>query len=39
MSSSSISSNISSSLEVEMKLSLLEKEASFSLEEDIFDLK
>jgi hypothetical protein len=40
MSSLSISSNISSSLEVEMKLSLLEKEASFSLEEeDIFDLK
>jgi len=39
MFSLSISSNISSFLEVEMKLSLLEEKALLSHEENIFDLK
>jgi hypothetical protein len=34
-----ISSNISSSLEIKVKSSILEEEAWFSLEEDIFGLK
>ncbi len=39
MSSLSISSNTSSSLEVEVKWLVLEEELSLSLEEDIFGLK
>jgi hypothetical protein len=39
MSSWSISSNISPSLEINVKSSILEEEAWLSLEEDIFGLK